>query len=558
MPTLMVDRIADIFLRDRQTKPSPRLHSSPAAFMSTARERIDENTTVSFSAVWRGLNLLSGVMARMPKSLVREVDEANKTLVTDLPLARLLRRRVSIEQTTPKWFEHMTMMTMLWGQSYSEIVLGGEAGIELFPMHPSKTKAVRDQRTGVLGYEYTEGGTINRLPAESVLHITTPGLDGITGLGLMELAKHSVGLALALQKYGGAMFGNNAVPGLVLEHPQTLGPEGMKNLRESIEARHRGAENAHTPLILEEEMKASTLTPPNDSMQFNETRGFQVVELARYMGIGPHLLYWLDRATFSNIEHLGIEFVKHTVDDWISRFTSEMEVKLLSDPALQIVIDTSDIERGDSETFSKVLERQVQNGIITFNEARRALGKNSLGPEGDIRVINKAMQDVERLEDEPQEPPPMLPQAVPGEPEPEPEPEDEGEDEQDRARRAAAIVLRESMEGLIRVECERLGRVLKKGAAAGDTEKRIDAFYDEFDGRVNEAFMPAFASFSVFTGSEPGDIVGVAAEYASTHRQMLLDELEAGHDPATVLDEWRNNRADQVTDMYFGGSNNGA
>lgn len=555
---LLVERLKNLLTRERQSKPQSNLSRSSSAFMSSAQERIDENTTVSFSAVWRGLELLSGVMARMPKSLIREQDEANKTLVTSHRVSKLLRRSVSAEQTTPKWFETTTLLTLLWGQSFSEIFMAPDR-IELYPLHPSQTRAMRDQSTGQLVYEYTSDGGVKTFLPDKILHITMPSMDGITGLGLMALAKHSIGLALALQKYGGALFGNDAIPGLVLEHPKELGEEGLKNLRESIESRHRGANKAHTPLILEEEMKAHTLTPPNDNMQFNETRGMQVLELARYMGVAPHLLYWLDRATFSNIEHLGIEFVKYTLKNWITRFASEMKFKLLgeTEDRLDIEFDTSEIERGDSETFSKVQERRLSNGIITFNEARHALGLNSLGPDGDMRVVNKAMMDAERLGDDPVAPPDMTAEPADLETDPEP-PEDEGNDEQERARLAAAGVLRDSMESLIPIECDRVARAINKGVREGDTADRIRRFYEGFGERVSVAFAPAFVAHATFTGSEPGDIVGTAAAYVETQRATLLSALDNGDTLALIVAEWRDSRADEVTDMLFGGSSDGA
>jgi HK97 family phage portal protein len=514
--------------------------------MSAAQEPITEQTTVTFSAVWRALELVSSLMASMPKRLVREIDPANKDLVTTNPVSLFLRRKANAEQTTAKWFEYTTMMTMLWGESFNEISRVGGSRIECYPLHPSRTRAVRDEKTRLLHYEFTsDTGGIEVLKPSEVLHVTQPGLDGITGLGLMSLAKECVGLALALQKYGGALFGNNAIPGLVLEHPLSLGEGGAKNLRESVNERHRGAGSAHTPLILEEDMKAKTLSSPNDSMQFLETRGFQVQDIARYTGVPAHLLMWLERATFSNIEHQGLEFVKYTIDQWINRFTTEMEVKMLSDIRLQIEIDTSEIERGDSETFSKVQERRLNSGIITFNEARRQLGMNTLGTEGDIRIVNSTMVIVDKLTEEPE----PEPEPVVVEPEDE-EPGDEGdgdEGQEDRAREGAALVLRDALEGLVRRECTQLEKVFKKGAAAGDTSERVDTFYREFEDRVILAFTPAFASYNINAGGDM-DAMAAARAYVNRHREAAT--------PANVA-AWLENEADEITAVYFGGSDDG-
>jgi HK97 family phage portal protein len=557
----VLDRLPNLLTRARTTRPSRNLWRSPGAFMSSAQEPITERTSVSFSAVWRAIDLLSSLMASMPKSLVRVLNESNKELVAPTHrMSLFLRRRANVEQTTAKWFECMTTMTILWGQSFSEIS-GTGSRIEAYPLHPSRTRAVRDEKTRLLYYEYTfEDGGIERLAPDKVLHITTPGLDGITGLGLMELAKQSIGLALALQKYGGAIFGNDAIPGLVLEHPLTLGPEGMKNLRESVEARHVGGGKSHTPLITEEGLTAKTLQSPNDSMQFLETRGFQVQDIARYTGIPAHLLMWLERATFSNIEHQGLEFVKYAIDFWINRFTTEMEVKMLKDPRLQIEIDTTEIERGDSDTFSKVQERRVNTGLITFNEGRRQLGMNTIGPEGDVRVVNSTMMLAEKLTAEPEpEPEPEEPAEGEGQGDGE-EPDAGGEGDEDgqgeRARQGAAVVLRDALEVLVRSECAQLEKVFKKGIAAGDLDTRIGEFYEAFEDRVVLAFTPAFANYNINAGADMDALV--AARSYIKEQQIELGRLRgSASDWDLTLRTWKQSCADEITALHFGGSNDG-
>ena len=59
---------------------------------------------------------------------------------------------------------------------------------------------------------------------------------------------------------------------------------------------------------------------PQAIAEFLETRTFQVQEIARWIGIPPHLIGELSRSTNNNIEAQGIEFVSFAIGPWCIRW----------------------------------------------------------------------------------------------------------------------------------------------------------------------------------------------------------------------------------------------
>ena len=78
-------------------------------------------------------------------------------------------------------------------------------------------------------------------------------------------------------------------------------------------------------------MKFEPMAVPNNEAQFLETRKFQVDEICRIFRVPPHLVGDLEHATFSNIEHMSIDFAVHTIRPWLVRIEQAMNRALFTD-----------------------------------------------------------------------------------------------------------------------------------------------------------------------------------------------------------------------------------
>ena len=75
-------------------------------------------------------------------------------------------------------------------------------------------------------------------------------------------------------------------------------------------------------------MKYEKVGIPNNDSQFLETRNYQTIDIARMFRVPPHMIAELTHATFTNIEHQGIEFVVYTMNPWFVNAEQETNYKL--------------------------------------------------------------------------------------------------------------------------------------------------------------------------------------------------------------------------------------
>ena len=215
----------------------------------------------------------------------------------------------------------------------------------------------------------------------------------LVGYSPIALAKNAIGISIACEDYGASFFGNNANPSGVLEHPGVI-----KNPDKLRDAWHRayGGRNAHKVAVLEEGVKFTPISIPNNEAQFLETRKFQIEEIARMYRVPLHMIGDLDHATFSNVEHLSLDFVKYSLDPWIVRWEQSLQKALLSDSEKGryfIKFNVDGLLRGDYASRMQGYSIGIQNGFLCPNDVRELEDMNLIPEEkgGFTYMVNGSM-----------------------------------------------------------------------------------------------------------------------------------------------------------------------
>jgi HK97 family phage portal protein len=208
------------------------------------------------------------------------------------------------------------------------------------------------------------------------------------------MAKNAIGMALATEEYGASFFANGANPGGVLEHPGVVkDPQRVKDSWNSV---YQGSANAHRIAVLEEGMKFQAIGIPPEQAQFLETRKFQINEIARIFRVPPHMVADLDKSSFSNIEQQSLEFVKYTLDPWVTRWEQALQQSLLlpSEKSRYFVkFNVDGLLRGDYASRMSGYATARQNGWMSANDIRELENMNRIPEElgGDLYLINGNM-----------------------------------------------------------------------------------------------------------------------------------------------------------------------
>ena len=365
---------------------------------SNAGKRVTDRTALQHIAVYACVRVLSEAIAQLPLHVYKYNDKG-KERVPQHPLYFLLHDQPNPEMTSFVFRETLMSHLLIYGNAYAQIIRNGRGDvIGLYPLMPDKMKVDRDEKNRLI-YIYSRYDEANPnlkeqgdivLYADEVLHIPGLGYDGLVGYSPIALAKNAIGISIACEEYGASFFGNGASPSGVLEHPGVIkNPERVRDAWQ----RAYGGRNAHKVAVLEEGMKFTPIAIPNNEAQFLETRKFQIEEIARMYRVPLHMIGDLDHATFSNVEHLSLDFVKYSLDPWIVRWEQSLQKALLSDSEKGqyfVKFNVDGLLRGDYASRMHGYATARQNGWMSANDIRELEDMNMLSDEegGNLYLVN--------------------------------------------------------------------------------------------------------------------------------------------------------------------------
>lgn len=380
----------------------------PYTGRSAAGVLVTPDRALQVSAVWACIRFLTQTTGKLSWNLRRESD-AGTTIQQSHPVHYLLRYRPSSEWSSFQFRETMLYWALRWGNGYAEIERDNAGRpLALWPLSPARTTTMRDLDTDELFYRYSGswGGTVD-LPADDVFHLRGLG-EGPVGLNVLAYAADSIGWARAVQLFGASFFRQSANPSGVVQVKRPLSPEGMAELRADFMKLYGGPSGANKVVFLDAEMTYQPISVEPEKAQYVETNQFLITEICRWFGVPPHKVYDLSRATFTNIEHQGLEVEEDSIEPWTIRFQDEADYKLLGQNrrSLYSKIEVRELAMADMRTRMEFAQGMRNVGALNVNEIRRAEGLNDIGPDGEKYTMQSGMTTLEKIgEDlEPSEP----------------------------------------------------------------------------------------------------------------------------------------------------------
>lgn len=385
-------------------KPQNRTAGSAYSFFmggTSSGKRVNERSAMQMTAVYSCVRILSEAVASLPLHVYRNTDTGTEK-ATDHPLYTILHDEPNPEMTSFVFRETLMTHLLLWGNAYAQIIRNGKGEvIALYPLMPDRMSVDRDEN-GQLYYEYlvsSDDAPVNkksivRLSPSDVLHIPGLGFDGLVGYSPIAMAKNAIGLAIATEEYGSKFFANGAAPSGVLEHPGTI--KDPNRIRESWQQTFGGSQNSGKIAVLEEGMKYTPISISPEQAQFLETRKFQINEIARIFRVPPHMVGDLEKSSFSNIEQQSLEFVKYTLDPWVSRWEQSIVRTLLTPEEKKkyyVKFNVDGLLRGDYQSRMNGYAIGRQNGWMSANDIRELENLDRIPAEegGDLYLINGNM-----------------------------------------------------------------------------------------------------------------------------------------------------------------------
>lgn len=485
---------------------------NPAA-VTAAGVAVTPDTALTYSAVWACVRVLAEDVGSLPLILYRRLPRGGKERATDHPLYRLLHDAPNSEMSSMDWREAQMMNLCLWGNAHSQVRWNrGGRIVDLWPMLSRYMRL--DRRDGMLRYISTDpAARASDLPASEMLHTRGMSTNGLVGLSPIALARQAIGLGMATERYGAAFFGNGARPGVVLMTPGELSEPAYERMKNSWGEAHSGVENAHKPAILEQGTTIETIGVPPEEAQFLQTRKFQVLEVARWYRMPPHKIGDLERATFSNVEHQGLDYVVNTLRAWLTRLEQAIARTLFTDSERDVLFAEFLVDgllRGDQKARYDAYAVARSWGWMSANEIRERENMNAI-PGGDAYLMPLNMTTAG---------------ATPA----------AGPDPQANAVRALAAVYRDAVERIARRATRDIGELARKHLAKGDVDafgRGLAALGNELREYAERAITPCVTSHAALTGGSAERIAPRAAkDFAGWWIQMAIEMVRGMVDGA--------------------------
>ncbi len=336
---------------------------------------VSANNAMAIATVYASCRNLGEDIGSLPLQIFR-VGAGEKVEDRADPAWRILNVKANPEMSAMSFRETLQGHAALRGDGWAEIERDNALRTKaLWPLNPARMRSVRNGLNGVsiegaaagqlaYLYELPDGQTKVFAP-DKLFHLRGFGPDGLRGYSILRLAAEAMGVALATEAYGGRFFANDASPGVVLTHPQTLSAKARENIELSWQEAHQGLDNAHRIAILEEGLSVSKVGVNPVEAQFLETRKWERGEIAGFFRMPPDKIGDYERATFSNIEQSDINYGKYTVRPWTVRWDQQLSADGVVDADHIAEHNIDGLLKGDAKTRGEFYNQLRQAGGIT-------------------------------------------------------------------------------------------------------------------------------------------------------------------------------------------------
>lgn len=334
--------------------------------------RVSPAMAMRLTAVFGCVRVLAESVGMLPCFLYQSTD-SGRIKAPKEKLYSLLYIAPNDYMTPQEFWEYLIVSLCLRGNFYAYKVKALGEVVELLPLLPNSVQPKLDENWNPVYQVTFPDGSCDVLSQDEIWHVRTFTTDSLVGLSPISYARQAIGLGLATEEHGARLFSNGTVSSGVLQTDQTLTNEAYKRLKENFQEQHQGLSNAHKPMILEMGLKWNNISMSAEDAQFLETRKFQLEEICRIFRVPMHMVQNTDRATFNNIENLGMGFVNYSLVPYLTRIEQRINVGLVNKEKrgqFYAKFNVGALLRGDMKSRYESYATGINWGILSPNECR--------------------------------------------------------------------------------------------------------------------------------------------------------------------------------------------
>lgn len=419
----LLDRIRNVFRAQMSPEnPSTNLSQWYSEITGTGVDianlpAINEQTARTVSALYRGVALLSGIIAALPLNVIYRPNNGISRLAPEHRLSPLLSFAPDpAESMTSYTWKSLIMQSRIYGGNfYSRILYDGAAriiGLRYYSY--TAVRVVYDYSPPYTRrYVFTEadGQTSDPIPDDEVIHILGEVHNGRIGESLIfGAARPTLQMQLFLQTQTQNVHSNAVKAGGVIKLPPGITADQKKRYEQFFKLAYQGSANVGNLLWLDAGADFTQLTPSLSlvDLQTIEFLRYGVADVARFLGIPSHLLNEQSQTSSfgTGLEQISRSFLLYTLEPHLVAIETELRFKMFGNNSdYYPQFDRSLLLATDAKSQAEIEALRVNTGVSTINEIRKG---DNLPPVngGDESIVNGTMQPLSQALEPPQAPPP--------------------------------------------------------------------------------------------------------------------------------------------------------
>ncbi len=355
---------------------------------------------------WYGISMISDDVARLPRPVyVRrpEISEDARERDRGHKLHYILNTAANEETEAIKFWNRLMVHALSWGNGYAFIDRDGTgtpAG--LYNLLPDRTAP--EYVNGRLIYVTEANGRLVPMLPEDVLHIE--GLNYTNGAAacVFRMARNSLALGLAQEKFASKFFHNGGRIGGLLELPMGMPKGNIDKIEEGFRKTYEGGDNPFKTVILRDNAKfhAGQVTP--QASQMVEASEAQTRMIGYWLKLLPSKFGLTNSFSYNSKAEDNQHYLDTTLAIWLSRIESAVNFRLISERQSSthfVEHNTKALLKLDFAKRSEGYAKAIQSMWMTPNEVRAA--ENMLPIEGGDKVVNPNTMKSGNEQDKPAE-----------------------------------------------------------------------------------------------------------------------------------------------------------
>jgi len=352
-------------------------------------ESVGVDKALTYSPVWQAVGMISGDVSKLPLDVFkrdgeeRSVDRSHPAY----PLINLLGK-ANDEVTSLSLWRRFLVHALLWPRGYIWIDRAGDGTpLGLYNLLPDRT--YMEKIRGRLRVISEIDGRLEAFAWDDVLVLENVSIDQVTACGLVNRARHNIGVALARRRFQSKFFSNGLHAGGVLQVPPGASDKARKKVEEAIADKKFSKDNAFKTLVLRDGFKFHTTMVNPEQAQMAEQDEEEVRHVARFYRMAPSRLGAKESISYNSEEAAKRAYYDETLSYWLTAIKAETNVKLLTEHERRrrthfIDYNVQALLWADTNTVMSVGTRGVQWGIFNRDEVRRWFNMNPIaGGEGE-------------------------------------------------------------------------------------------------------------------------------------------------------------------------------